>query len=152
MVRSTRYGSRTCPPLATAAATIAICRGVARVLYCPIDDSASCAASTVVSKVLGATGNGMRRSASLKPKLSAARRIRDTPVVTPSCANTVLQDRTNASRSVAFRHSFAPLTSRVVVPGSRYGSGERVGRSTPFTTPASSAAAAVTTLNVDPGG
>lgn len=38
------------------------------------------------------------------------------------------------------------------MPGSRYGSGESVALSRSVTTPASSAAAAVTTLNVEPGG
>ncbi len=121
-------------------------------LYCPIDDSASCARSTDVSKVLDATRNGTRTSVSLKPKLSAVARILATPVDTPSLANTVLHDRTNASRTVAFSQPLAPLISRVVVPGRVYGSGESVGSSRLPTTPASSAAAAVTTLNVDPGG
>ncbi|CAM5507669.1 hypothetical protein SVIOM342S_01720 [Streptomyces violaceorubidus] len=121
-------------------------------LYWPIDDSPSCARSTEVSKVLRATGKGIRSPSSLKPKASAMAVMPRTPTSTPSLANTVLQDHSNASRSEAFRHPSASFVSFVRVPGRVYGSGDRVGASRSRTTPASSAAAAVTTLNVEPGG
>src|SRR5690606_18514607 len=106
----------------------------------------------VVSKVLRATENGMRSPAWLKPKPCAVAVMASSPVVTPSLANTVLQDQTNASRTDASAQPREEFVSPVVVPGSRYGSGESVGASRSLTTPASRAAAAVTTLNVDPGG
>src|SRR4051812_23167561 len=152
VVRSTRYGGRACPPLATAAATLAICSGVARVLYCPIEDSASCARSTLVSKVLWATEKGMRRPRSLKPKAWAVDTMSAAPTSTPSLANSVLHDHSKATRTETSLQPSDSFVSRVLVPGSRYGSGETVEASRSVTTPASSAAAAVTTLKVAPGG
>ncbi len=102
--------------------------------------------------MLRATGKGTRSPSSLKPKASAVDVMPRTPTSTPSLANTVLQDHSNASRSEASRHPSDSLVSFVRVPGSVYGSGERVGASRSRITPESSAAAAVTTLKVDPGG
>ncbi|CAM5328117.1 hypothetical protein SALBM311S_06128 [Streptomyces alboniger] len=103
--------------MATAPATIAICNGVARVLYWPIDDSASCALSSVVSKVLRATGNGTRSPASLKPKACAVAVMSRTPTSTPSFANTVLHDHLKASRSERSTQPSDSFVSLVVVPG-----------------------------------
>lgn len=125
VVRSTRYGVRTCPPSATAAATIAICSGVARVLYCPIDDSASCALSTLVSKVLGATEKGIRRPALLKPKACAVRAMSATPTSTPSFANTVLQDHSKASRSGASSQPSPRSSARSWCPAAGTGPASR---------------------------
>ncbi len=92
---------------------------MARVLYCPIEDSASWALSTRVSKVLGATVNGMRTPVSLNPNAWAVVDMSRTPTSTPSLAKTVLQDHSNASRTEASRQPSPSLVSRVVVPGSR---------------------------------
>ncbi len=138
--------------MATAAATIAICSGVARVLYWPIDDSPSCAWSSEVSKVDRATGKGTRSAGLLKPKACAVVVMSVAPTATPSLANTVLQESVKASRTEAFRQPRDAFVRRVRVPGRVYGSGESVGASRSLTTPASSAAARVTTLKVEPGG
>lgn len=119
MIRSTRYGCRSSPLLATAAETIAICRGVARVLYCPIDDSASCARSSEESKVLCATEKGILSAVSLKPKDRAVAAMSSTPTSTPSFANTVLHDHLNASRTERSSQPSDAFVRRVVVPGSR---------------------------------
>ncbi len=92
---------------------------MARVLYCPIDDSASCALSTEVSKVLCATENGILRAVSLNPKACAVAVMFRTPTRTPSLANTVLHDHLNASRRERFSQPSDSFVSRVVVPGSR---------------------------------
>ncbi len=134
-VRSTRYGGRTWPPPATAAATVAICSGVARVLYCPIEESPSCARSTEASKVDRETEKGMRRVSSLKPNASAVAAMSRTPTSTPSLANTVLQDRSNASRSDAFRQPSASLVSRVRVPAGCRGRGSGSARPGPAPRP-----------------
>src|SRR5690606_40986538 len=78
----------------------------------------------VVSKVLRATENGMRSPAWLKPKPCAVAVMASSPVVTPSLANTVLQDQTNASRTEASAQPREEFVSPVVVPGSRYRSEE----------------------------
>jgi hypothetical protein len=96
VIRSTRCGVRTAPWFATAAATIAICRGVARVLYWPMEDSASCASSTGASKVLGETRNGIPSFRSLNPNASAVVLIASGPTRTPSPAKTVLHDHWKA--------------------------------------------------------
>ncbi|CAM5329355.1 hypothetical protein SVIOM74S_05453 [Streptomyces violarus] len=57
-----------------------------------------------------------------------------------------------ASRREASRQPRDAFVRRVRVPGRVYGSGESVGASRSLTTPASSAAAAVTTLKAEPGG
>ena len=76
----------------------------------------------------------------------------DSPTWSPSWANTVLHETRKAYRSEASAQPPASLPSRVEVSGSGYGSGESVAASMSVTTPLSSAAAAVTTLNVEPGG
>ncbi len=121
-------------------------------LYCPIDDSANWALSREVSKVLGETEKGIRTPASLKPNASAVVLMFPTPTSTPSFANTVLHDHSKADRSGASAQPSPSFVRVVVVPGSVYGSGDLVAASRSVTTPASSAAAAVTTLNVEPGG
>lgn len=88
-------------------------------LYWPIDDSANCALSSEVSKVLGATANGIRTATSLKPNACAVRVIRASPVSTPSFANTVLHDHSKASRSGASAQPSPSFVKAVVVPGSR---------------------------------
>ena len=95
---------------------------------------------------------GIRSERSLKPKARAVAVMSRTPTFTPSFANTVLHDHRKASRRDRSSQPSDSLVREVVVPGRVYGSGESVGASTSLMTPASSAAAAVTTLNVEPGG
>ncbi len=57
-----------------------------------------------------------------------------------------------SSERPARLHAEVSFTSGVVVPGRTNGYGASVGASTSVTTPLASAAAAVTTLKVEPGG
>ncbi|GAA3084347.1 hypothetical protein GCM10020254_30930 [Streptomyces goshikiensis] len=152
VVRSTRYGDSTSPPLATAAATIAIWSGVAVVLNCPMAESASWSGLMSVSKFERDTQEGTYSPPSLKPNRRAASTIPRSPTRTPILAITVLQDHCTASAIEASAQPVLAFGSRVLVPGSGYGSGVSVGASTSVTTPESRAAAAVTILNVEPGG
>lgn len=80
-------------------------------------DSATCAGSIRVSKVLGATGEGMRSRRSLKPNLPAVAAMPRSPISAPSRAKTVLHEARKASLSGASAHPFAAFPSRVAVPG-----------------------------------
>ncbi len=91
----------------------------------------------------------------LKPNFSASSSIFFWPRVEPILPNTVLQDQRSASRIVAFlQGGMLPSlgSGGVVVPGMIHGSGESVCSSAEVYRPFSSAAAAVTTLKVEPGG
>ncbi len=88
----------------------------------------------------------------MKPKASAVLAIRSTPTLTPSLANTVLHDHSSALRSGTSLQPLDSFVREVLVPGRVYGSGESVGSSRSSTTPESRAAAAVSTLKVEPGG
>src|SRR5690242_11747721 len=112
-----------------------------------MEESANCASSSRRSKLLGTTEKGMRSLRSLKPKPAAVLVMPSSPTSTPSFAKTVLQDQVKAYRREASPQPSVSFVSLVVVPGSRYGSGDLVGASTSPTTPESSAAAAVSTLN-----
>ncbi len=151
-MRSTRCGRAISPLLATAAATIAICSGVAVVSNCPIEESASWSGLISRSKVDLATHDGTRSAVSLKPNRSTASTIPVRPTSTPSPAITVLHDHWRAYARDASPQPSASFGSTCRVPGSTNGSGVSVGASTSRTTPASRAAAAVTILNVEPGG
>ncbi len=144
----------TVPSSATPAATIAITSGVAAVSNCPIEESASCDSSIRVSKADRAARTGTSSFASSKPKFPAIAAIRSSPVRTPSQPSTLLQLAVIAASSDRPARSQAgvSLTSGVVVPGRTYGWGAAVGASMSVTTPSASAAAAVTTLKVEPGG
>ena len=91
----------TSPPLATAAATIAICKGVAATSFCPIADWAS--AGRFCSKSVGKFDRaGAVRSigtAWLKPKSSDTSIMGSGPVSTPIWANAVLHDTRRISKS-----------------------------------------------------
>lgn len=104
--------------MATVAETIAIWSGVAAVSYCPMADSATCEASIRVSKLLGATGDGIRSPGSLKPNRRAIPAMSRSPIPAPSRAKTVLQEARKASFSGASSQPSAALPSRVAVPGS----------------------------------
>lgn len=118
----------------------------------PIEDWASWSSLMSVSTLERDTRKGIVRSSSLKPNFSAVLTRSFRPTSTPRWAITVLQDTRIASASDAFSQPRASSGSVVEVPGSTYGDGVSVAASGSLTTPVSSAAAAVTTLNVDPGG
>lgn len=88
----------------------------------------------------------------LKPNFWAVSTILSRPTLSPMFAKTELQETWSAKFSVAFSQPLAWLTIGVLVPGRMYGSGVSVGALMSLTTPFSSAAAAVTTLKVEPGG
>lgn len=102
----------------TAAATIAICSGVALVLNCPMEDSASWSWLMSVSKFDRDTHDGTRSPSSLNPNRSAASTMPRSPTRTPIFAITVLQDHCTASAIEASWQPVAAFGSSVLVPGS----------------------------------
>ena len=87
----TSCGCITTPSFAKAPATIAICSGVTRVSYCPIEVVASCAASRSSPRVEGVTDIGIS-SRWPKPNSCEVSRSASSPTSVPSRANEVLQD------------------------------------------------------------
>ena len=154
-----RYGVMTSPPFAIAAETMATWSGVTVTLPCPIADSAVCAPSSAVpSRSVGnwlcVTFIGIVRSVS-KPNFTACSWMASAPRSMPSCPNAVLQETRSASASVV-----DPVPEQLAPPklprteldcGSWSWSGAGISLSG-VRVPDSSAAAAVTSLNVDPGG
>ncbi len=140
--------------MATPAATIAICRGVTRTSNWPIADWAVCGAFGSSGKRLSATLVGTRRSFSPKPNASACSRSTSSPSCRPSAPNAVLHEILSASASVEVSPLQADppkLRRSLSVCGRSSSTGDGISVSG-VTCPDSSAAAAVTTLNVDPGG
>lgn len=90
----------------------------------------------------------------MKPNFSAVARSLSWPRSTAIFAKTLLHEYCSAVRIVAFSQgAFGFSFDRsVVVSGSVYGSGLSVRSSTDPYSPSSSAAAATTSLNVEPGG
>lgn len=88
----------------------------------------------------------------LKPNFSAVSTMLSRVTLSPMFANTELQEMRRASLRLAFSQPAWEFGSWVLVPGRKYGSGVSVGSLISLTTPCSSAAAAVTTLKVEPGG
>ena len=153
----TRYGVISRPPLAIAAETIAICSG--RRLHVALPDGRLRGDCGGVHVRRGTRSRrpacGMVRSASSNPNRSACSRSASAPRSRPSCANAVLQETRSASASVI--GSRAAAAAAEVADASRWsaaassssGAGStRLGR---VAAPHSSAAAAVTSLNVEPG-
>src|SRR5450631_2946375 len=143
----------TVPLLAMAALTIAICSGVTRTSYCPMAACADCGALSC-GTTLGVTRIGTRRE-SPKPNLAACARSALPPRVSPREPNAVLQEISRAC-------------VRVVLPPGPHGRRSPVGRLTvdlgrasvagpwmcdcSVNLPEDSAAAAVISLNGEPGG
>jgi hypothetical protein len=86
--------------LATVAATIAICSGVARTSNCPMADCAVCGASGFSGKRLATLRIGTS-NASSKPNFSACVRIASSPMSRPILPNATLHEFSRASVSVA---------------------------------------------------
>ena len=95
----TSCGCMTTPSFANAPPTIAICSGVTRVSYCPIEVVASCASSRSSPIREGVTPIGIERSWP-KPNSSAVMRSWSCPISTPSMPKEVLHDWRSASASV----------------------------------------------------
>src|SRR5665647_234094 len=153
LVSLTRYGFMTVPLLAMAALTIAICRGVTRTSYWPMAACAVCGALSG-GTTLGVTLIGTRRE-SPKPNLAACARRASPPRLSPSQPNAVLQEISRACVRVVL----------LFVPHGRWSSVGKLmvdrGRSSvagpgildsSVNLPEDSAAAAVTSLKVEPGG
>ena len=145
----TRYGSISTPSLAIPAVTIAICSGLAATSYCPIALRASCAWFISSGNWLATppTSARWRRS---KPNACAWARSLSSPTSRPSFANAVLHETFSAWVMVTrVPPQLVELGRKVLVPGSR----SRFGASTTDSgfLPSASAAAAVTSLKVDPG-
>ena len=143
-------GSRRTPLSAIVAATVANWSGVASTLPWPIavEPTASGpptapARGSVLGRAPGMSGR------ELKPKRSAVSTRRCAPTFTPSGANTELHDSAKLLANVPPQNSpfaFSRSTPSIVVL-SCTGNGV-----VSFTSPASSAAVAVTILKVEPGG
>ena len=147
----------TTPPLATAAATIAICSGVTRTSNWPIADCAVCGGFRSVGEDAGRHGDRDRSRLSSKPNLLGLLAQRVVAEVDAELAEGgVARD---AQRVRQRRWSFAVRTTAAEVVRQRGGrlrqvelGGAGYERVRLVASPDSSAAAAVTTLNVDPGG
>ncbi len=147
-------GETSLPPLAIAADTMAICNGVAVTSNCPMPVSAVCDLSMSEGYTLGYARTGTSCFSSLKPNFSAIALTLSCPRSTAIFPNTLLQEYWRATRIVAFSQGafgFSFVSSRLV-PGNGYGSGLSVRSSTDPYSPSSRAAAATTSLNVEPGG
>ena len=94
----------------------------------------------------------MSISVLLKPNFCAVSTMPSRPTESPSLANTELQETSSALLRLAFLQPLAWLTIGVRVSGRMYGSGVSVASLMSSILPCSSAAAAVTTLKVEPGG
>ena len=146
----TRYGSIRTPSLAIAEVTIAICSGLAATSNCPIELSASCAWSSLSGNWLATPPRSARWRWS-KPNFCAWARSLSSPTSRPRFANAVLHETFNAWVMVTLvPPQLVELGRKVLVPGSR----SRFGASTRESgfLPSASAAAAVTSLKVEPGG
>src|SRR5450631_3230271 len=137
-----------------AALTIAICSGVTRTSYCPMAACAVFAWLSLAGNVLGSTRIGTRRE-SPKPNLAA-------------CAWSMLLPRFMPSQPKALLHEISRAWVNVVLSPGPQGWWSSVGRlvdvwgrsrvagpgicDSSVNLPEDSAAAAVTTLKVEPGG
>src|SRR3954454_23543286 len=131
---------------------MAICSGVAAVLYWPIEDSAVCEGFMPSEKTDALERTGVNCS-EVNPNFLASASILSLPRSEPTLPKTVLQEYRRAIRSVAFLQGMLPsFFSSVVVPGIVHGSGDFVFSPAELYRPFSRAAAAVTTLKVEPGG
>ena len=140
--------------MAIAAATIAICSGVARTSNCPIADSAVCGRSGSSGKRLATLRIGTSNAWS-KPNFSAWARSASSPRSSPSLPKATLQEFSSATVRVAL-----PAGARAAVLVRQHGRRLRqvelrgvvdLGLSGVYL-PLSSAAAEVTSLKVEPGG
>src|SRR6478672_4417026 len=142
------------PLLAIAALTIAICSGVTRTSYWPMAAWAVCGALSWSGTRLGVTRMGTLRL-SPNPNLAACERSASAPTCRPSQPNEVLQDFCSASSTEALPPGpqgwWSSLGSLAVVWGSGSSAGPGIWVSS-LNLPDDSAAAAVTSLNVEPGG
>ncbi len=143
------------PLLPIAAATWAICSGVTLSSNCPMADCAVCAPSSLaVGYTLGTCARGKSGTVELKPNASACARRAASPRSMPSLANAVLQEIVRAWMSVSVspspQRSPAKFGRTVRLCGSGSASGAAMRSSSWW--PAVRAAAAVISLNVEPGG
>ena len=154
---ATRYGAMIRPSFATAAADRAIKRAVDWTSRCPMAFWAVAAGSVASSAPGGNSDRSTGRSkgtSSLKPNLSAESASSKPPTSMPSCANTVLHDRTNAISRVTDRPSLHTSPSKFSMVAVLPGSGRAWGSSNSvegLTAPVSSPDAVVTTLKIEPG-
>src|SRR5882757_7332368 len=147
-------GDTSFPSLAIAADTMAIWSGVAVTSNWPMPVSAVDDSSMSEGYTLVYARTGTSCDLSLKPNFSACALSLSWPRSTAIFAKTLLQEYCSATRIEAFSQgadafSFA---RSVFVFGSRYGFGLSVFASTSGYSPSSSAAAATTSLKVEPGG
>ncbi len=152
---STRYGVITVPWLAMPATSIAICSGVARTSYWPIADCAVSGGFRSRGNTLGATGIGTFSRVS-NPNASACLRIAASPSFIPIAPNVVLHDRCSAWVIVVWllpgvQVPLKSLGNEMLVCGSGRVAGPGTGEVGVYC-PELNAAAAVTNLNVEPGG
>src|SRR3954447_9724453 len=144
----------TTPRLAIAALTMAICRGVTRTSYWPMADWASCGGFSLSGTELGLTRLGTR-SMSPKPNLAAWVRRASAPSLSPRPPKLLLQDRCRATVSVDCppgpQGSPSSVGRSVVVSGRSRLAGPGTTESSVYL-PEDRAAAAVTSLKVEPGG
>jgi len=143
------------PWLAMPAATMAIWSGVDFTSYCPIADCAAWGALRSAGTVLVETRIGMV-SESPKPNLAACARIFSPPSSRPSDPKAVLHEISSAWMRVVVllgpqARPFS-LGSVALVSGRSSTGGPGTSEFSSVSSPVSRAAAAVTTLNVDPGG
>jgi hypothetical protein len=134
------------------AATLAICRGETRTSRWPIADWAVAGTSWVSGMELVAAGSSYGLG-SLNPNFSASAASFSSPSSTPSAAKVVLQEIRSASGRVRLP-SPQLLPPKLRISAEVWGTSNTGGdgSSRLVETPFSSAAAAVTTLKVDPGG
>ena len=143
------------PWLAMPAATMAICSGVVRTSNWPIAAWAACGALRSAGTELVETRIGIC-SESPKPNFAACARIFSPPSSRPSEPKAVLHEISSAWMSVVLspgpQARPVSLGRLVLVSGRSSSAGPGTVEFSSVTTPLSRAAAAVTTLNVEPGG
>ncbi len=137
------------------AATIAICSGVARTSNWPIADCAVWGAFGRAGNTDRAARIGTVMSLRSKPNFSAWARSASAPSAMPMAPKAVLQEMRSALSTVVWSLGPHGRPSYVGSPTVVCGSGRFAGPGTTVSLvylPLASAAAAVTSLNVDPGG
>ena len=145
---ATSRGARQAP-LSTAAATVAICRGLTDTRPCPIAAAASSVVSAGAGKRPRTAGIPGARSAPKPKRPAAAASFAGSRRLAASCTNAVLQEAANAAVKVMVPSFSASKLWKVRPPTAAVGG--QVTRS-PGCRPPSRSASAVTTLKVDPGG
>src|SRR5580765_2099575 len=144
----------TTPPLPMAAEMRATWRGVIRTSYWPIEDWASCGGLRSAGTLLGVTRIGIDR-ASPTPNLAACARSASAPICMPSQPNAGLHEIRNASVIVTLpllEQGRCPSLGRPTLVCGRSSTAGPGSTLWGVNLPPDSAAAAVTSLKVDPGG